>query len=53
MVMAVMITMTLTGDPLNMNRMMRLRSAAALASAAAIGELSSTTRLTASLCVTA
>ena len=49
MVMAVMITITLTGDPLNMNRMMRLTSAAALASAAAIGEPSWATRLAAPL----
>ena len=47
--MAVMITMTLTGDPLNMNRMTRLRSAAELASAAAIGEASCAGRLAASL----
>ena len=47
--MAVMITMTLTGDPLNMNRITRLRSAAELASAAAIGESSPAGRLTTSL----
>ena len=43
--MAVMMTMTLTGDPLNMNRTMRLTSAAALASAAATGEASPAGRL--------